>query len=76
MSQMTMMLDLIEYVVAALHYSHERIDGSVQGDVRQAAIDRFSAPDSDTFLFLISTRAGGVGLNLTAANTGKAALPC
>ena len=36
---------------------------------RQAAIDRFSSKDSSTFLFLLGTRAGGVGINLTAADT-------
>jgi SNF2 family DNA or RNA helicase len=35
----------------------------------QAAIDRFCAPDSDRFVFLLSTRAGGVGINLAAADT-------
>ena len=41
----------------------------VTGDARQAAIDRFCRPGSDTFAFLLSTRAGGVGINLTAADT-------
>jgi len=41
----------------------------VTGDKRQAAIDRFCAPDSRTFLFLLGTRAGGVGINLVAADT-------
>ncbi len=35
----------------------------------QAAIDRYSRPDSDRFVFLLCTRAGGVGINLTAADT-------
>lgn len=50
-------------------YKFERIDGSVRGNDRQAAIDRFSKPDSDIFVFLLCTRAGGVGINLTAADT-------
>lgn len=37
--------------------------------MRQAAIDRFSRPDSDRFVFLLCTRAGGLGINLTAADT-------
>ena len=37
--------------------------------MRQAAIDRFSKPDSDRFVFLLCTRAGGLGINLTAADT-------
>lgn len=50
-------------------YPYERIDGNVRGDLRQAAIDRFSKPDSDKFVFLLCTRAGGLGINLTAADT-------
>ena len=47
----------------------ERIDGGVKIGDRQASIDRFSAPNSDRFIFLICTRAGGFGINLTAADT-------
>ncbi|KAJ3378317.1 choline dehydrogenase 7, partial [Entophlyctis sp. JEL0112] len=50
-------------------WGFERIDGSIRGDLRQAAIDRFSAPGCETFIFLLCTRAGGVGINLTAADT-------
>lgn len=50
-------------------YLYERIDGRVRGNLRQAAIDRFSRPDSDRFVFLLCTRAGGLGINLTAADT-------
>ena len=38
-------------------------------DISQASIDRFSRPNSDRFVFLLCTRAGGVGINLTAADT-------
>lgn len=48
---------------------YERIDGRIRGNVRQEAIDRFSRPDSDRFVFLLCTRAGGLGINLTAADT-------
>ena len=50
-------------------YPFERIDGGVKINDRQAAIERFSAPGSDRFIFLICTRAGGFGINLTAADT-------
>lgn len=50
-------------------YLYERIDGRVRGNLWQAAIDRFSKPDSDRFVFLLCTRAGGLGINLTAADT-------
>lgn len=49
-------------------YSYERLDGSVRGEERYAAINRFST-NSGTFCFLLSTRAGGLGLTLTAADT-------
>ena len=41
---------------------------SIRGNERQAAIDRFCAPNSDRFIFMLSTRAGGQGINLTAAD--------
>jgi hypothetical protein len=68
-SQMTNMLDLLEEFCNLMGYKYERIDGSVRGNVRQASIDRFSDPSQDRFIFLLSTRAGGVGINLTAADT-------
>lgn len=47
-------------------YAYERIDGSIPGDQRQAAIDRFTTlPIEESFVFLLCTRAGGVGINLT-----------
>ncbi|NXU97697.1 CHD7 protein, partial [Cettia cetti] len=56
-------------VTCPRRYPYERIDGRVRGNLRQAAIDRFSRPDSDRFVFLLCTRAGGLGINLTAADT-------
>eukprot|EP00965_Chrysotila_dentata_P153905 5086908-Pleurochrysis_carterae.AAC.5 len=51
-------------------YPFERLDGSVCGGERQEAIDRFQHGEADSaFAFLLSTRAGGVGINLTAADT-------
>lgn len=49
--------------------SYVRLDGSTAGQDRQALCDRFNAPGSDVFAFLLTTRAGGVGLNLTGADT-------
>jgi SNF2 family DNA or RNA helicase len=68
-SQMVRCLNILEDYLNAKQYNYERIDGSVRGDVRQAAIDRFSKKDSDKFVMLLSTRAGGVGINLTVADT-------
>jgi len=67
-SQMTRCLDLIADFLQYKGYLYERIDGTVRGDVRQASIDRFSE-DKEIFVFLLCTRAGGVGINLTAADT-------
>ncbi|TPX32804.1 hypothetical protein SmJEL517_g04133 [Synchytrium microbalum] len=68
-SQMTKCLDIIQDYLRRKAYGFERIDGSVRGDVRQAAIDRFCSGDSESFVFLLCTRAGGVGINLTVADT-------
>ena len=68
-SQMVRMLDILEDFMIYRKYSYERIDGSKRGNERQEAIDRFSAPESDRFVFLLCTRAGGLGINLTAADT-------
>ncbi|GMF22171.1 unnamed protein product [Phytophthora fragariaefolia] len=67
-SQFKIMLDIIEDMCQLKRYQMERLDGSVRGNSRQAAIDRFNNPESDTFAFLLSTRAGGVGINLIAAS--------
>ena len=63
------MLGLTEELLSARGYKYERLDGSVRGNERQSAIDRFNRPGSDVFAFLLSTRAGGVGINLTSADT-------
>jgi len=68
-SQMVRCLDILEDYVTHKHYPYERIDGRVRGSDRQQAIDRFSKPGSDRFVFLLCTRAGGLGINLTAADT-------
>ncbi|THD26034.1 Chromodomain-helicase-DNA-binding protein Mi-2 [Fasciola hepatica] len=68
-SQMTKMLDLLEDFLDSEGYKFERIDGAVTGQMRQDAIDRFNAPDSPSFAFLLSTRAGGLGINLASADT-------
>lgn len=66
-SQMVKMLDLISEYCEFRDFRFERLDGRVLGTERQKAIDRFER-ESDSFLFLLSTRAGGVGINLTAAD--------
>uniref|UniRef100_A0A3Q3B9Y4 Chromodomain helicase DNA binding protein 3 n=1 Tax=Kryptolebias marmoratus TaxID=37003 RepID=A0A3Q3B9Y4_KRYMA len=65
-SQMTKMLDLLEDFLDYEGYKYERIDGGITGALRQEAIDRFNACQ---FCFLLSTRAGGLGINLATADT-------
>ena len=66
--QMTRILTILEDFCEFRQFNHERLDGSITGNKRQEAIDRFNMND-DSFIFLLSTRAGGVGINLTAADT-------
>jgi hypothetical protein len=68
-SQFRMMLDILEDYLLLRRYLYERIDGAITGAKRQAAIDRFCVPDSPLFVMLLSTKAGGVGINLTPADT-------
>lgn len=70
-SQFKIMLDIIEDYLSLREFKQERIDGSITGKKRQMAIDRFQSKTSSNapFIMLLSTRAGGVGINLTAADT-------
>ena len=51
-------------------FSYCRIDGNTSYDDRESYIDDYNKPDSDKFLFLLSTRAGGLGINLQTADVG------
>ncbi|CAM9497967.1 unnamed protein product, partial [Ectocarpus sp. 13 AM-2016] len=68
-SQFKIMLDILEDYLIASDISYGRIDGDIQGRQRQKEIDSFQAPGSDMLVMLLSTRAGGVGITLTAADT-------
>jgi len=73
LSRITLKQNLFYFIYFIVYlicrYLYERIDGRIRGNLRQEAIDRFSKPDSDKFVFLLCTRAGGLGINLTAADT-------
>jgi len=56
-------------VGSSVGYKYERIDGGITGTVRQEAIDRFNKTNAEQFVFLLSTRAGGLGINLATADT-------
>ncbi|KAL3661408.1 hypothetical protein V7S43_013611 [Phytophthora oleae] len=68
-SQMVRVLDIIEDYLRYSGYLYERLDGNIRGNDRQAAVDRFVKPEYKRFVMLLSTKAGGLGLNLTAADT-------
>ncbi|KAJ1657301.1 ATP-dependent DNA helicase Hrp3 [Dispira simplex] len=68
-SQMVRLLDILSDYLTLRGYAHQRLDGSVGSEARKKAIDQFNAPQSQDFVFLLSTRAGGLGINLTAADT-------
>eukprot|EP00927_Polykrikos_kofoidii_P024777 TRINITY_DN22437_c0_g1_i1.p1 TRINITY_DN22437_c0_g1~~TRINITY_DN22437_c0_g1_i1.p1 ORF type:complete len:951 (-),score=170.91 TRINITY_DN22437_c0_g1_i1:150-3002(-) len=68
-SQFTSMLDILEDLMRLRNWGFERIDGQVSAEDRQARIRRFSEPHGGAFVFLLSSRAGAVGLNLQAADT-------
>ncbi|SCM22832.1 chromatin remodeling protein, putative [Plasmodium berghei] len=67
-SQMTRLLDIIDDYCRWKKYEYLRIDGSTVGDERQIRINKFNEPNSKYFIFLLSTRAGGIGINLTTAD--------
>ncbi|KAL2196486.1 PHD/FYVE-zinc-finger like domain-containing protein [Corynascus similis CBS 632.67] len=68
-SQFLDQLTVMEDFLAGLGLRHERLDGRQSSMQKQKIIDAFNAPDSDIFAMLLSTRAGGVGINLATADT-------
>lgn len=68
-SQMVRMLDILSDYMGLRGYVHQRLDGMVSSDNRRKAIERFNAEGSPDFAFLLSTRAGGLGINLETADT-------
>lgn len=70
-SQMVRALDLLEELIKLKRYRYERLDGSTSSSSRSHAVDRFNKKSMQRFVMLLSTRAGGLGLNLTAADRGK-----
>lgn len=68
-SQMTRLLDILEDYCTMRKHEFCRIDGSTDGELRDTQISDFNSPDSTKFIFLLSTRAGGLGINLASADT-------
>lgn len=67
-SQMSRLLDILEDYCVFRQYKYCRIDGGTAHEDRIAAIDEYNKPGSDKFVFLLTTRAGGLGINLTTAD--------
>ncbi|CAH0024354.1 unnamed protein product [Clonostachys rhizophaga] len=68
-SQFLDQLNIVEDFLTGMGYGFRRLDGTISSLEKQRRIDAFNAPDSELFAFLLSTRAGGVGINLATADT-------
>lgn len=66
---MVRVLDIISDYMRLRGFTHQRLDGSTPAAARHAAMEHFNRPDSPDFAFLLSTRAGGLGINLATADT-------
>ena len=67
-SQMTRLLDILEDYFWLTGYKYRRLDGQTPHDERQESINEFNKPGSELFVFILSTRAGGLGINLATAD--------
>lgn len=67
-SQMTRVLDVLEDYAYWRQFAYCRLDGQTAHEEREKAIDAFNRPDSEKFIFMLSTRAGGLGINLATAD--------
>ncbi|PSN30883.1 ATP-dependent helicase brm [Blattella germanica] len=67
--QMTQLMTIMEDYLSWRGFSYLRLDGTTKAEDRGDLLRKFNSPDSEYFLFLLSTRAGGLGLNLQAADT-------
>lgn len=68
-SQFLDMLNMVEDFMDGMEMQYQRLDGTISSLQKQKRIDEFNAPNSSLFAFLLSTRAGGVGINLATADT-------
>ncbi|XP_055343392.1 probable global transcription activator SNF2L1 isoform X2 [Paramacrobiotus metropolitanus] len=66
--QMTRMLDILEDYFLWAEYNYCRLDGDTAYELRESQIAEFNAPGSSKFIFMLSTRAGGLGINLATAD--------
>ncbi|KAJ3298557.1 hypothetical protein HDU79_009322 [Rhizoclosmatium sp. JEL0117] len=68
-SQFKIALDIIEDFLEGEGYKYQRIDGDTPTSTRHSMITKFNEPGSEDFVFLLTTRTGGTGINLTSADT-------
>jgi chromodomain-helicase-DNA-binding protein 1 len=68
-SQMVRMLNILSDYMNYRGYPFQRLDGTTGSEARKRSMEHFNAPDSTDFVFLLSTRAGGLGINLETADT-------
>ena len=68
-SQMVRQLNILGEYLQMRRWPFQRLDGSIRGELRKQALDHFNAEGSPDFCFLLSTRAGGLGINLATADT-------
>ena len=67
-SNYTQTLDLFEKLCSARGYGYHRLDGTMQIAKRQRMVEQFNNPHDSSFVFLLSSKAGGCGINLIGAN--------
>jgi SWI/SNF-related matrix-associated actin-dependent regulator of chromatin subfamily A member 5 len=68
-SQFTQTLDVINDYLELRGYRHCRLDGQTNRIMREVLVSKFNKPGSELFVFCLSTRAGGEGINLASADT-------
>lgn len=67
--QMTQLMTIMEDYLGWRGFHYLRLDGTTKAEDRGELLRKFNSPESDYFVFLLSTRAGGLGLNLQSADT-------
>jgi ATP-dependent helicase STH1/SNF2 len=67
--QMTKVMDIMEDFLKMMQWKYLRLDGGTKTDERAQFVQLFNAKDSNYKVFILSTRAGGLGLNLQSADT-------
>jgi len=67
--QMTKVMDIMEDFLKMMNWKYLRLDGGTKNEERAGHVQMFNAPNSEYMVFILSTRAGGLGLNLQTADT-------